>query len=233
VVTTTAGDVTGTLRAVDRWTIVLEQGTGAERSATVLRRAGNVLRVQLPAGAGAAATPTLRATVKAGKPGRHTLETSYLAAGLSWRPAYVATLGDDGAYDFDASAVIENASSTAFPAAAITLVSPNAAGEDVTFPLPAQVALGAREQVKLDLAAPLRRVRGTTMTVYEPILERYIGAGVQTECYSFVVGNNTTRQLVELPVPGRRRVPERQRALDDAHGGRPVARQHRRSRGQR
>lgn len=207
VVTTTAGELSGVLRAVDHTTLVIEQGRGAELTVTALRRAGNVLRVSLPAGTGAAATPTLRAAVKTSKPGRQTLETTYLTPGLSWRPAYVATLGENGAYDFDAAAVIDNGSATAFPPATVTLVSPTAAGED-TFVLPSALALGAREQVKLDLAPPLRGARGTAITVYEPILERYlVGTTVTTECYVFPTGNGSTRALVELPVPGAGKFP--------------------------
>ncbi len=207
VVTTTAGDLSGVLRAVDRTTLVLEQGSGAELKTTVLRRAGNVLRVALPAGGGAAATPTMRATVKTAKPGRQTLETTYLTPGLSWRPAYVATLDDGGAYDFDAAAIIDNGGTTAFPPATVTLVSPTASGEQ-TFELPGAIALGAREQVKLDLAPPVRGARGTVVTVYEPILERYlVGSSVSTECYAFPSGNNGTRALVELAVAGAGKFP--------------------------
>lgn len=71
---------------------------------------------------GLRAQPALRAEVVADKAGKHELDLSYLARGLSWQPAYVLELGDGKAL-LSAWAELRNASGGDFPNARLRLLA--------------------------------------------------------------------------------------------------------------
>lgn len=156
-VTTPKGEVTGTLRAVDNDSIVVETVAGL----AVLRRA-NVLDLRIANAS--AGRPTLVWRVAAKQPGKHDVELTYRAEGLAWTADYLAVV-DDAAQtvDFTALANIKNATGATFERAHLTLVSgaygapalyglaprPPAPPSRYVIPQPVTLATGQAVQVEL------------------------------------------------------------------------------------
>lgn len=103
-VITPKGEVAGVLRAADEQALVVETGTGDQRRLSVMRR-DFVQDVRLPAGAGNQPSLVLRVAGK--KPGKHAIELTYRAAGLTWSADYLAILDEAArALDFSAWATV-------------------------------------------------------------------------------------------------------------------------------
>lgn len=122
-VVTPKSEVTGVLRSVDAQALVVEVGTGDARRLQVMRRDSYVQDIRLPAGKGSD-KPSLVWRLAAKKAGKHKVEVTYRAEGLSWSADYLA-LFDEGArtIDFSAWATLRNATGTDFDGAELTLVS--------------------------------------------------------------------------------------------------------------
>ncbi len=121
-VVTTKGDVTGVLRAVDEQSLVVEIGTGDQKRLSIMRRDGYVLDVKAPSGASDKPSLVWRMATK--KPGKHTVELTYRADGMTWTADYLAVLDEAGkALDFSAWATVKNATGASFDRAELTLVS--------------------------------------------------------------------------------------------------------------
>ena len=184
-VVTTKGEVTGTLRAADEQSLVVEIAAGLQ----VLRRDGYVLDVKLGGGATIhdLDKPSLIWRVTAKQPGPHAIEVTYRADGLAWSADYLAILDDTGAnLDFSAVASIKNATTAAFDDAEVTLVTgatmlaagslaPTAATARSTttrYLVPAPVHLGAGEVVQVELIAPRTNVKARTVVGYEAMADQ-------------------------------------------------------------
>jgi hypothetical protein len=134
-VVTPKGEVAGVLRSVDAQALVVEVGTGADRRLQVMRRDGYVQDVRLPATANVD-KPSLVWRLSSKKAGKHTVEVSYRADGLSWSADYLAILDQTAkSIDFSAWATIKNATNATFDHAELTLVT---GGSTIT---PQQAAL--------------------------------------------------------------------------------------------
>src|SRR5262245_42880659 len=88
-IVTPKGDVNGVLRSIDSQTRVPEGGTGDQRRLQMMRRDGYVQDIKLPAGK-QVDKPSLVWRLATKKPGKHTVEVTYRADGLSWAADYLA-----------------------------------------------------------------------------------------------------------------------------------------------
>lgn len=209
---TPKGDVSGTLRAVDAQALVVEVGTGDQRHLQVLRRDGYVQDVRIAAGA-AADKPMLVWRLAAKKPGKHTVEVTYRADGLSWTADYLAVL-DEAArtLDFSAWATIRNATGAGFDNAELTLltaapVAPlHPAATPTRFVVPSAVRLGSGESVQVELMKPRTAAKARSVITFEamadpsPNYQTY----VNSDCSQLnATAPNTGRAeiAVELDVP--------------------------------
>ncbi|HUS33150.1 MAG TPA: hypothetical protein VMZ53_31830, partial [Kofleriaceae bacterium] len=118
-IVTPKGEVSGTLRSVDAQALVIESANSLQ----VLRRDGYVQDIRLPVGK-SVDKPSLVWRLTAKKPGKHSVEVTYRADGLTWAADYLAIF-DEGAktIDFSAWATLRNSTGTGFDGAELTLVS--------------------------------------------------------------------------------------------------------------
>src|SRR5262249_33052283 len=147
----------------------------------VMRRDGYVQDVRLPAGAGVD-KPSLVWRLAAKKPGKHTVEVSYRADGLSWTADYLAILDDTAkTVDFSAWATIKNSTNATFDNADLTLVGTgstatvaNPYGLAVQRPLPpptrfvvpSAVKIGSGESVQVELLPSKAGAKARTVVLY-------------------------------------------------------------------
>lgn len=221
-VVTARGELAGALRAVDDQAIVVEVGTGDQRHLQVMRRDSYVQDVRLPAGAGSD-KPTLAWRFRAARPGKHTVEISYRADGMSWAADYLAVLDDAGkALDFSAWATIKNATGASYDSAELTLVSGSAAARrpgaasrppPARFTVPAPVRIGHGDAVQVELIPPRASAPAHSVIVYEAMpdpssnFQAYPGA----DCNQFNgggPGSGRAEVAVEIDVPAQAALPE-------------------------
>jgi hypothetical protein len=223
-VVTPKAEVTGTLRSVDEQVIVIEVGTGDARRLQMMRRDGYVQDVRLPVGTGSD-KPSLVWRVRSAKPGKHTVELSYRADGMSWTADYLAVLDEARkAIDFSARATIKNATGASFDSAELTLVSGGTPGvlsggllrpapPPVAFAVPAQIRIGHGEAVQVELIPPRLAAKARSVITYEamtdpsPSFQAYPG----TDCNQFSgagEANGRAEVAVELDMPAQTMLPD-------------------------
>jgi hypothetical protein len=221
-VVTTKGDVRGVLRSVDDQTLVIELGAGEQRRLAVMRRDGYVLDVRVPGTS--SDRPSLVWRIATKRPGKHTVELSYRAGGITWSADYLAVLDETGkALDFSAWATVKNSTGATFERAELTLVSggtlasPQASGArptpaPLTFAVPSPVRLGAGDSVQVELVPAKTAARVRPIIVYEASTDD--SANHQDEpsvdCSAGNFGGSGGRSAVALEVdlPPRTTLPE-------------------------
>ena len=188
-VVTPKGDVAGVLRSIDTQTLVLEVGTGDQRRLQMMRRDGYVQDIKLPPGK-PVDKPSLVWRLSTKKPGKHTVEVSYRATGLSWTADYLA-IYDEGAktIDFSAWATLRNSTGTSFDGAELTLVSggnpnptvqinpypgyglatPRQTSPPVRFTVPNPVHVGNGESVQVELMTPKLGAKARSVVVFDAV----------------------------------------------------------------
>lgn len=225
-VMTTKGEVGGVLRAVDDQTLVVETGAGDARRLSVLsvmRRDGYVLDVRVTSAG--TDRPTMIWRVVAKKPGKHTVELTYRAEGISWTADYLAVLDEAGTtLDFSAWATLKNATGATFERAELTLVSAGNLAAPVagtlrpppvplrfTTPTPVKIAAGDAIQVELIPARTAAKVR--RVVTYEAMPDPSLNhqEDPATDCsFHNGAGTDTGRAeiAVELDLPAQTTLPE-------------------------
>lgn len=188
-IVTPKGETSGVLRSVDAQTLVLEIGSGDQRRLQMLRRDSYVQDIRLPAGK-QVDKPSLVWRLATKKPGKHDVEVTYRADGLSWSADYLA-LYDEAkqTIDFSAWATVRNATGTSFDGAEVTLVSGGNALASVAvnpytvygglpvrqsappsrFTLPVPIHVGSGESVQVELIAPRVGVKARSVVTYEAV----------------------------------------------------------------
>lgn len=232
-VLTQKGEVAGALRAVDEQVMVVEVGTGDQRKLQVMRRDGYVQDVRLTTGA-ASDRPSLVWRVHTAKPGKHTVEVSYRADGMTWGVDYLAVLDDAGkAIDFTAWATIKNATGASFDGAELTLVNgggqpprmrARAAPPPVRFAIAKPVRIGQGEAVQVELIPPRVAVPARSVIMFEamPDPSANYQAMPGADCNQFNgtgLGNGLAEVAVELDVPAQIALPEGKVRLFHRRGG--------------
>jgi hypothetical protein len=208
-VTTAKGEVVGVLRAVDKDSIVLEVGTGAQRQLRVLHRDGFVQDVKLAPG-GAPAKPSLAVRLATAKPGKQTVEVSYRTDGLAWSADYLAVIDEAAkAFDFSGWATIKNASGTSFDNAQVTLVSSQPSNAKpgagpTRFAISKPVHIGENESVQVELLPPRLHVKAHTVVTYEaiPDVSAVYRNSPSTECSNVPGTADKAEVALEVDVPG-------------------------------
>ncbi len=206
---TVKGDVVGVLRAVDKDSLVVEVGTGAQRQLRVLHRDGFVQDVKLAPG-GAPAKASLAVRLQTAKPGKQTVEISYRTEGLVWSADYLAVV-DEAAktFDFTGWATIKNTSGTTYDGAQITLVSsqpsnakPGAGPTRFTIGKPVHVGDG--ESVQVELLPPRLHVKSRPVVTYEaiPDVSAVYRSSPSTECTNVPGTADKAEVALEVDVPG-------------------------------
>lgn len=184
-VVTPKGEVTGVLRSIDANALVVEVGPSDARRLQVMRRDSYVQDIRLPAGKGSD-KPSLVWRLAAKKAGKHNVEVTYRAEGLSWSADYLALL-DEGAktIDFSAMATLRNASGTDFKGAELTLVSggqsqpttvynpygaaPRQPTPTTRFTVPNPVHVGNGESVQVELMPPRMGAKARSVVAFEAV----------------------------------------------------------------
>jgi hypothetical protein len=217
-VVTGKGEVAGVLRAADEEAIVVELGAGDQRRLSVMRR-DYVQDVRLPAGRGHQPSLVLRMAGK--KPGKHAIELTYRATGLSWTADYLAVLDEAArAVDFSAWATVKNATGATFERAELTLASggvtpgPAAAGKPgpLRFTVPSPVRLAAGDAVQVELFPARVAAKAVPVVAYEAMEDP--SPGYQdlpgSDCSEYTGGGlgGTTELALELAVPSAALLPE-------------------------
>jgi hypothetical protein len=219
-VVTPRGEVAGVLRAVDEQAIVIETGAADQRRLSILRR-DFVQDVRLPAGAGHEPSLVIRMTGK--KPGKHALELTYRATGLTWSADYLAVLDETArSIDFSAWATVKNATGATFERAELTLASggttPAAAAvsgkpgaTQPRFTLPAPVRLVAGDAVQVELVPARVAAKAVPVVTYEAMEDPSAGYtdAAGKDCTEYSGGTGGTAELaLELAVPSQAPLPE-------------------------
>ena len=231
-VVTAKGDVTGTLRSVDPEALVVEVGTGEQRRLQVMRRDGYVQDVRLPAGKGIE-KPTLVWRLATKKPGKHSVELTYRADGLTWSADYLAIYNEaQRTIDFSAWATLKNATGTSFDGAELTLVSGGVPlaptpglnvyalpgrtlAPPTRFTVPHLVHVGASESVQVELMPPRTAAKARTVVTYEAIQDlsaNYQATGyLGNDCSMLTqtpAGQGRAEVAVELDLPAGKQLPD-------------------------
>lgn len=227
-IVTARAEVQGILRSVDAQALVIEVGSGDTRRLQVMRRDGYVQDIRLPAGKGTD-KPTLVWRLVARKPGKHTVEVTYRADGVSWAADYLAILDDRAkTIDFSAWATVRNASGAEFEGAELTLVSggPSATPPNTFNPggLPRQstptsrfvvsrpVQVGHGESVQVELMPPRIAAVARSVVAFEAVQDlsvNYQGYPA-TDCSMLNLapaGTGRAEVAVELDMPGVKHLP--------------------------
>lgn len=229
-IVTPKGEVTGVLRSVDAQALVLEVGSGDAKRLQVMRRDGYVQDIRLPAGKGSdKASLVWRLSSK--KAGKHTVEVTYRAEGLSWAADYLAIFDEDAkTIDFSAWATLRNASGTAFDGAELTLVSnataapgpaiynpygalPRQTAPAARFVVPTPVHVGNGETVQVELMPPRIAAKARSVVAFEAVQDlspNYQGYPA-TDCAMLnatVAGTGRAEVAVEVELKGAKQLPE-------------------------
>ena len=225
-VVTTKGDVSGTLRAVDDQSLVVEIGSGDQRRLSIMRRDGYVLDVR--ASSATSDKPSLVWRVASKKPGKHTVELAYRATGITWNADYLAVLDDGGkSLDFSAWATVRNNTGASFDRAELTLVSGGGALSSAAsntaplrapptplrFTMSSPVKLGAGDSVQVELTPARTGAKVRPVIAYEATTD--LSASHQEEAnqdctYNNGVGMGTGRAevAIELDLPTGTTLPD-------------------------
>jgi hypothetical protein len=217
-VITPKGEVSGVLRAADEQALVVELGAGDQRRLSVMRR-DFVQDVRLPAGAGHQPSLVLRMAGK--KPGKHAIELTYRAAGLTWSADYLAVLDETArAMDFSAWATVKNATGASFERAELTLAAggttPGAAagkpGAAPRFTVPAPIRLAAGDAVQVELVPARLGAKVQPLVTYEAMEDPSSGyqelPGADCTEYSGGGIGGTSELAIEVAVPSQAPLPE-------------------------
>jgi hypothetical protein len=232
-IVTPKGDVSGVLRSIDPQTLVLEVGSGDQRRLQLMRREGYVQDIRLPAGKHVD-KPSLVWRLATKKPGKHTLEVTYRADGLSWGADYLAIF-DEGqkTIDFSAWATLRNATGTSFDGAQLTLVGggggapqvptnpylPYAAAPrqsstpPVRFTVPNPLHVGSGESVQVELMAPRIGAKARSVVTYEAVQDLSINyqqypANDCTMLTQTAPGSGKAEVAVEVDIPNVKQLPD-------------------------
>jgi hypothetical protein len=225
-VVTQKGEVAGVLRSVDTQAIVVEVGTGDQKRLQVMRRDGYVQDVRLPSNA-SFDKPSLVWRLAAKKPGKHTVEVSYRAEGMSWTADYLAVL-DEGAktIDFSAWATVKNATNATFDNAELTLVGNGTApinpltgtyqqrvpSAPIRFVVPNAVKLGSGESVQVELLPPRVAAKARSAVTFEAMTDPSgnFQTFQATDCNQLSTSTGTGRAevAVEVDVPAASPLPD-------------------------
>jgi hypothetical protein len=223
-VVTAKGELAGVLRSVDEQVLVLELGTGAQRRLQVMRRDGYVQDVRLPMGSGVD-RPSLVWRLAAKKPGKHEIELTYRADGMTWTADYLAVLDEGGGtVDFSAWATVKNTSGATFDNAELTLVSGGSSSQAASVrgspaPAPARYAiatpvhLGSGQSVQVELFPTKQNAKARSVVTYEAMPDPSLGfqAYPNTDCNQFNgvgMGNGRAEVAIELDVPTKESLPD-------------------------
>jgi hypothetical protein len=232
-VVTPKGEVSGILRSIDEQALVLEIGTGDQRRLQVMRRDGYVQDVRLPPGTGVD-KPSLMWRIASKKAGKHDVELTYRADGMSWTADYLAVLDESGSsIDFSAWATVRNATGATFDNAELTLVSGGNAGPlalsfnpyggpmrtataaavPIRYAIATPVHLGAGQSVQVELLPTKQKAKSRTVIAYEAMPDPSPGfqAYPNTDCNQFNgvgMGNGRAEVAVEVEVPTKEALPE-------------------------
>ncbi|MEO8701447.1 MAG: hypothetical protein ABI867_15480 [Kofleriaceae bacterium] len=207
-VVTAKGDVSGTLRAVDEHSIVLEIGSGDAKRVSIMRR-DYVLDVRLPGNA--LDRPALVMRVATKKPGKHAITLAYRASGITWAADYLAVLDEPGKkIDFTAWALVRNATGATFESADVTLLTGGGAAA-VRYALPHPVRLGAGDSVQVELVPALVAVPARAVVTYEAMADP--SAQQATANFDCTAGNSSdsggrAEGVVELDLPQKTPLPD-------------------------
>jgi hypothetical protein len=228
-VTTSRGDITGTLRAVDSEALVIETGSGNARAVEIVRRGPSLLDIKLAAGDQQLATePTLIWKVVSKKPGKQEVEVSYRTAGLRWDADYTATLDETkSAIDLSAWATIHNDTGVEFKHAELVLttgildqaqaqpppqygygyVQRAPSAPPVSFTVPREVTVAASGTVQVELMPARTGMASRRVVVYETTLDQSPQWQYQPnqDCYTYVQPNTARGELaleVDTPTKG-------------------------------
>ena len=228
-IVTPKGEVTGVLRSVDAQALVVEVGTGDTRRLQVMRRDSYVQDIRLPAGKGSD-KPTLVWRLAAKKAGKHKVEVTYRAEGLSWSADYLA-LFDEGAktIDFSAWATLRNATGTDFDGAELTLVSggqstplnvynpyglpPRQSTPTTRFTVPTPVHVGNLESVQVELMPSRIGAKARSVVAFEAVqdLSPNYQAYPATDCgmlNATVAGTGRAEVAVEVDLKDVKQLPD-------------------------
>ncbi len=220
-VVTPKGEVAGVLRAADEQAIVVELGAGDQRRLSVMRR-DFVQDVRLPAGA-SGDQPSLVLRMAGKKPGKHAIELTYRATGLTWSADYLAVLDEAArSVDFSARATVKNATGATFERAELTLasggVTPAAsaatAGKPgpLRFTVPSPVRLAAGDAVQVELFPARVAAKVVPVVTYEAMEDPSSGyqefPGADCTEYSGGGVGGTSELALELAVPSAAALPE-------------------------
>ncbi len=218
-VVTPRGEVAGVLRAADEQALVVEIGAGDQRRLSVMRR-DFVQDVRLPAGGGDKPSLVLRMAGK--KPGKHAVELTYRATGLTWSADYLAVLDQAArSIDFSAWATVKNATGATYERAELTLAgggtTPAAAlaaapgAGPLRFVVPNPVRLGAGDSVQVELVPARVGAKVVPVVKYEAMEDPSSGyqefPGADCTEYSGGIGG-TSELTLELAVPSQSALPE-------------------------
>jgi hypothetical protein len=226
-IVTPKGEVTGTLRSVDSQALVIESANSLQ----VLRRDGYVQDIRLPAKK-SVDKASLVWRLAAKKPGKHTVEVTYRADGLTWAADYLAIF-DEAAktIDFSAWATLRNSTGTGFDGAELTLVSggqsapvaynpyvpqlPRPATPVVRYTIPSLVHVGNGESVQVELMPAKLGAKARSVVVYEAVPDQsqiyYQGGYPATDCTAnsaSIPGAGRAQVAVEVDIPNGKQLPD-------------------------
>ena len=226
-VVTDHGEISGTLRAFDENTIVIEVGSGKDAAVEILRRGEHVVDIKMPLDQPVLDQPTLVWRVSAAKPGPQAVEISYRTDGLAWEPDYSAVLDDaKNTIDFSAWATVTNGTGAEFTDVELALASGDAGagaaaaaggapathGTDTTFKVPRRVHVGAGETIQVELAPAKKSVPARKVIVVEPAPDQSASfqAYPAQDCYAYAPPGQGAKADValEIDTTGGQALPE-------------------------
>src|SRR5262249_50232459 len=201
--------------------IVVEVGAGDQRRLAVLRR-DYVQDVRLSAGGGDRPSLVLRIAGK--KPGKHAVDLTYRATGLTWSADYLAVLDDAArSVDFSAWATVKNATGASFDRAELTLasgattpaaaaVTAKAGAAPLRFMVANPVRLSAGDAVQVELVPARVAAKVVPVGTYEAMEDPSSGytefPGADCSEYSGGGVGGTSELALELAVPSQTALPE-------------------------
>lgn len=231
-VVTPKGEIAGVLRSVDEYTLVLEVGSGDQRRLQLMRR-DYVQDIRLPAGK-AVDQPSLVWRLATKQPGKHDVEVTYRASGLSWSADYLAVYDEaKRTLDFSAWATVRNGTGTTFDGAEVTLVSGGSALPSVAvnpytfwgqrpvrqatppvrFTVPAPIRVGDGESVQVELLAPRIGAKVRSVVTYEAVNDLSINYQQYpaTDCTMMTQtapGSGRAEVAIEIDLPNGKPLPD-------------------------
>jgi|JI10StandDraft_1071094.scaffolds.fasta_scaffold05749_2 hypothetical protein len=228
-VTLARGELRGVLRAVSFAFLVIETDGPGGKAVEMVRRGDQLLDVKFAA-VDVATEPTLQWTLTGARPGKHAIEVSYHADGLSWTPTYTAVIADDDAVDFSAWATLANRSGLDLDGAQVTLMTADPGRPaGAAFKLPRPVQLAADHDLQVELAPRRAAAHGRRVTVYEAASDLSAGytATPASDCYGYAPTGGRAEVALELDGAGPALPPGRLRVLRRTGGETVLARDER------